>query len=216
MNRRFVSNFGAALILPSISALTLLSIKVTSWFHTVWSDSNANIISIRASSLEHKTLGVLHGISYMLQQLHAENRVAKRLRAAGVRLLGLGTRLIHSSVIQGSTAHSSNNPGMLYRTTHWHLAQDWSTLSNSYCITTHLGSSTVMPCMHTSQRVKEYHKNTHGNWQLSLRVEKKPLSSHDRQKLASGLSGGIDATVHALRVDWAKTNYRNPRACAEG
>ena len=40
-----------------------------------------------------------------------------------------------------------------------------------------------------------------GNWQPSLRVETKPLSSHDRQKLASGLSGGIDAIAHALRVN---------------
>ena len=64
-------------------------------------------------------------------------------------------------------------------------------MSNLNIIATHLGSSTVMPCMHTSQRVKEYHKNTHGNWQLSLRVEKKPLSSHDRQKLASGLAEGL-------------------------
>ena len=40
-----------------------------------------------------------------------------------------------------------------------------------------------------------------GNWQLSLRVETKPLSSHDRQKLASGLSSGIDAITHALRVN---------------
>ena len=52
--------------------------------------------------------------------------------------------------------------------------------TEQYCmsniIATHLVSSTVIPCMHTSQRVKEYHKNTHGNWQLSLRVEKKPLS----------------------------------------
>ena len=52
--------------------------------------------------------------------------------------------------------------------------------------------------MHTSQRVQAYHKNTHGNWQLSLRVEKKPLSSHDHQKLASS---GIDATAHPLRVN---------------
>ena len=78
--------------------------------------------------------------------------------------------------------------------------------TEQYCmsniIATHLGSSTAMPCMHTSlasQRVKGYHKNAHGNWQLNihtctLRVEKKPLSSHDHQKLASGLSeeGGGD------------------------
>ena len=31
------------------------------------------------SSLEHKTLGALHGISYMLQQFHAEKGVAKGL-----------------------------------------------------------------------------------------------------------------------------------------
>ena len=74
--------------------------------------------------------------------------------------------------------------------------------TEQYCmfniIAIHLGSSTTMPCMHTSlasQRVKGYHKNAHGNWQLSLhtgtlRVEKKPLSSHhhDRRKLANGLS----------------------------
>ena len=75
--------------------------------------------------------------------------------------------------------------------------------TEQYCmsniIATHLGPSTAaMPCMHTSQKVKGYHKNTHGNWQLSIhtiRVEKKPLSSHNRQKLASGLSeegGGGD------------------------
>ena len=58
-----------------------------------------------------------------------------------------------------------------------------------------------MPRMRTSQRVKVYHKDTHGNWQLSLRVEKKPLSSNDSQKLADGLSGGIDAIMHALRVN---------------
>ena len=52
-----------------------------------------------------------------------------------------------------------------------------------------------------SQRVpQEYRK-------LSLRVEKKPLSFQDRQKLASGLSGGIDATVHALRVIYVHTVY---------
>ena len=101
--------------------------------------------------------------------------------------------------------------------------QPWYVVSNStlklgtrlkhteqYCmsnrIATHLGSNTVMPCMHTSQRVKEYHKNTHGNWQLSLRDEKKPLSSHDRQKLAIGLSGGTDTTAHALRVN--RRTYR--------
>ena len=68
----------------------------------------------------------------------------------------------------------------------------------SNIIATYLGSSTVM---HTSQRIKGYHKNAHGNWQLSLRVEKKTLSSHDHQKLASGLSGGIDATANVLRVN---------------
>ena len=40
--------------------------------------------------------------------------------------------------------------------------------------------------------------------QLSLSVEKKPLSSHDRQKLTSG---GIDATAHALRVIDVHTVY---------
>ena len=74
-------------------------------------------------------------------------------------------------------------------------------LSNTACIATHLGSSTVMPRMDTSQRVKGYHKDTQGNWQLSLKVETKPLSSNGRQKLASGLSGKIDATAHALRVN---------------
>ena len=138
----------------------------------------------------------------MLQQLHAEKGVAEGLRAAEVRLLGLRTRLMRSSVIQGSTANSSNNPGMLYWTpltlgTRLKHTEQYC-MSNS--ITTHLGSSTIMPCMHTSQRVKEYYKNTHGNWQLSLRVEKKPLSSHDRQKLASGLSGGIDATWELIDI----------------
>ena len=42
--------------------------------------------------------------------------------------------------------------------------------------------------------------------QLSLRVEN-PLSSHDRQKLTSGLSGGIDATTHALTVINVHTVY---------
>ena len=45
-----------------------------------------------------------------------------------------------------------------------------------------------------SQRVKGYHKNAHGTRQLSIH-EKKPLSSHDCRKLASGLSeegGGSD------------------------
>ena len=74
----------------------------------------ATIIILELSQVQ--TLGELHDISYMLQQLHADKGVAKGLWAAGVRLLGLGTRLMHSSVIQGSTAHSSNNPGMLYGT----------------------------------------------------------------------------------------------------
>ena len=52
-----------------------------------------------------------------------------------------------------------------------------------------------------SQRVPQEYR------QLSLRVEKKPLSSHDRQKLASGLSGRIDANVHALRVIDVHTIY---------
>ena len=87
----------------------------------------------------------------MLQQSRTEKGEAKGLRAAGARLLGLETRLMYSSVIQGSTA------------------------------------STVMPCMHTSQRVKEYHKNTHGNWQLSLRgdTSKPGLWTH-------GLDRGLD------------------------
>ena len=42
--------------------------------------------------------------------------------------------------------------------------------------------------------------------QLSLRIES-PLSFHDPQKLASGLSGGIDATAHALRVIDVHTVY---------
>ena len=78
---------------------------------------------------------------------------------------------------------------------HWHLAPDWSWHTEQYCISNSsycnsledLGSSTVMPCMHTSQRVKEYHKNTHGNWQLSLRVEKKPLSLSSQRSSNSGL-----------------------------
>ena len=69
-------------------------------------------------------------------------------------------------------------------------------MSNLNIIATHLGSSTVMP-WHAykpeSQRVPQEYR------QLSLRVEKKPLSSHDQ--LASGLSGGIDATAHVLRVN---------------
>ena len=67
--------------------------------------------------------------------------------------------------------------------------------TEQYCmsniIATPLGSSTIMPCMHTSERVKEEYR------QLSLGVEKKPLSSHDCQNLASELSGGVDATAHA-------------------
>ena len=46
-----------------------------------------------------------------------------------------------------------------------------------------------------------------GYRQLSDRVEKKPLSSHDRQKLTSGLSGGTDATAHALGVIDVYTVY---------
>ena len=52
-----------------------------------------------------------------------------------------------------------------------------------------------------SQRVPQEYR------QLSLRVEKKPLSSDDCQKLASGLSGGIDTTAHALRVKDVHTVY---------
>ena len=52
-----------------------------------------------------------------------------------------------------------------------------------------------------SQRVPQEYR------QLSLKIEKKPLSSHDRQKLAGGLSGGIDATAHALRVIDVHTVY---------
>ena len=69
----------------------------------------------------------------------------------------------------------------------------------SNIIAIHLGSSTVMPCMHTSHAESQSVPQEY--MQLSLRVEKKPLSSHGRQKLASGLSNGIDATVHALRVN---------------
>ena len=57
------------------------------------------------SSLEHKTLGALHGISYMLQQLHAERG----------QLKGWGQGETGVTVIQdGSTAHSSKNPSVLY------------------------------------------------------------------------------------------------------
>ena len=78
------------------------------------------------------------------------------------------------------------------------LATRLKKYTEQYCmsntVATHLGSSTVILCMHTSQsqRVPQEYR------QLSLRVEKKPLSSHNRQKLASGLSDGIDATAHAL------------------
>ena len=99
---------------------------------------------------------------------------------------------LHSSVIQGSAPHSSNNPSVLYRTPHcgvdvnstsltvaqYPILGDLATCSYMYILTcrtmmqslgtrlkyteqycmfniiaTHLGSSTVMPCMHTSQRV---------------------------------------------------------------
>ena len=53
-----------------------------------------------------------------------------------------------------------------------------------------------------SQRITQEYR------QLSLILEKKPLSSHDHQKLASGLSGGIDATTHALRVSRRTYMYR--------
>ena len=43
-----------------------------------------------------------------------------------------------------------------------------------------------------SQRVPQEYR------QLSLKIELE--RGHDRQKLAGGLSGGIDATAHALRV----------------
>ena len=62
----------------------------------------------------------------------------------------------------------------------------------SNVIAIYLGSSTMRVYTSlASQRVKGYHKNAHGNWQLNihtLRIEKKLLSSHDRRKLASGLS----------------------------
>ena len=72
-----------------------------------------------------------------------------------------------------------------------------SCMSNIILISqlSYLGPNTAMPCMHTSLAIKleseRYHKNVHGNWQLSihtLRVETKPLSAHDCRKLASGLS----------------------------
>ena len=54
-------------------------------------------------------------LSYMLQQLHAEKGAAKGLGPGPDR----DEVNLHSSVIQdGSTAHSSNNPSMLYRTPH--------------------------------------------------------------------------------------------------
>ena len=61
-----------------------------------------------------------------------------------------------------------------------------------------MGSSTVMPCKPESQRVAQEYR------QLS-RLELK--RSHDRQKLAGGLRGGIDATGHALRVIDVHTVY---------
>ena len=71
--------------------------------------------------------------------------------------------------------------------------------TEQYCmsniITTHLVSSTVIPCMHTSQRIKEEYR------QLS-RLELKRS-----QKLAGGLRGGIDAIAHALRVIDVYTVY---------
>ena len=63
-----------------------------------------------------------------------------------------------------------------------------------------------------------YHKNAHGNWQLSvhtLRVEKKPhaLSSHDRRKLTSGLSKEGGSGGDQLRIDDFATmpNVHAPR-----
>ena len=68
--------------------------------------------------------------------------------------------------------------------------------TEQYCMSNIVTASCSLGSKHqhtslASQRVKGYHKNAHGNWQLNihtLRVEKKPLSSHDRQKLTSGLS----------------------------
>ena len=57
----------------------------------------------------------------------------------------------------------------------------------SNTIATHLGSSTVLNAMHAYNCKPESPRVPQEYRQLSLRVEKKPLSSHDRQKLASGL-----------------------------
>ena len=75
----------------------------------------------------------------------------------------------------------------------------------SNTITTHLGSSTVLNAMHAckpeSPRVPQEYR------QLSLRVEKKPLSSHDRQKLASGLAEGQGLMHPRMRCVNRRTPY---------
>ena len=86
----------------------------TSCVHTTSASHNKT----RALSSTKPLARCMALLSYMVQQLYAEKGVAKGLWTAGVGLLGLGMRLMHSSVIQGSTAHSSNNPGMLYRAPH--------------------------------------------------------------------------------------------------
>ena len=48
---------------------------------------------------------------YPLSMLHIE-------KDKGLTTWGLGVRLIYSNVAQGLTAHSNNNPGVLYRTPH--------------------------------------------------------------------------------------------------
>ena len=72
----------------------------------------------------------------------------------------------------------------------------------SNIIATHLVSSTVILCMHIQARESK------GTTRIQAA---KPLieltRSHDRQKLGGGLSGGIDATAHALRVIDIHTVY---------
>ena len=66
--------------------------------------------------------------------------------------------------------------------------------------------------MHTSQRVKGYHNPSGLAACILVAQEYRQLSrlelkrSHDRQKLAGGLRGGIDAT-NALRVIDVHTVY---------
>ena len=93
---------------------TLRVFNLQSWRSSNLCFNTCSSTTNNQSSLEHKTLGALHGISYMLQQLHAERR---QLKGWGRGETGMRLMLyLHSSVIQGATAHSSNNPSVLYRT----------------------------------------------------------------------------------------------------